>query len=305
MEMKIARLLEITTLLLSRGTLTARELAERFGVSTRTIYRDVEALSTAGIPIYMSKGNGGGISLLENYTLNKLLLSDQESSSIMLALKSLQSTQYPEIDKILDKMEAVFKNTQANDWVDVDFFYWGSSPNERNKFNDIKHAIVNRQVITFEYVNAKGDRGSRAVEPLKLFYKGSSWYLVAYCRKRNSQRLFRISRIKNVVSITESFTPKLLQDWEKEKAPPMIFLKLKFCDKVLSRLYDDFDDTHIVKKDNGMIEVEVAFPENEWLYGYLLSYGHFVEVMEPPHVRDILIKRMKETLKMYEDPSYI
>jgi len=80
---KITRLLEITTLLLSRGTLTAHELAERFSVSTRTIYRDVEALSTAGVPIYMSKGNGGGISLLENYTLNKTLLSDQEINSML------------------------------------------------------------------------------------------------------------------------------------------------------------------------------------------------------------------------------
>ncbi|SMC62665.1 helix-turn-helix transcriptional regulator [Sporomusa malonica] len=306
--MKIARLLEITTLLLSRGTLTASNLAKRFGVSTRTIYRDVEALSTAGVPIYMSKGNGGGISLLENYTLNKTLLSDQESGSILLALKTLQATQYPEIDKILDKMEAVFKNTQANDWVDIDFFYWGSHPNERNKFDAIKHAIVNRKVITFEYVNANGDRGSRAVEPLKLFYKGSSWYLVAYCRKRNSQRLFRISRIKNVVTTTESFIPKQLPDSEKEameKPPPMITFKLRFCDKVLNRLYDDFDDAYIVKKEDGTLEVEVAFPENEWLYGYLLSYGHFVEVLEPPHIRNILIERMKETLKMYEDSSHI
>ncbi len=303
--MKIARLLEITTLLLSRGTLTAGELAERFQVSTRTIYRDVETLSIAGVPIYMSKGNGGGISLLENYTLNKMLLSEQESNSILLALKTLQSTQYPEIDKILDKMEAIFKNTQAAEWVDVDFFYWGSSPNEQNKFNEIKHAIVNRQVITFEYVNAQGDRGSRAVEPLKLFYKGSSWYLVAYCRNRNSQRLFRISRIKNVASTSESFTPQKLLDWEKEKAPPMTVLKLKFCDKVLNRLYDDFDDTHIEKKEDGTFEVEVAFPENEWLYGYLLSYGHYVEVLDPPHVRNILISRMKEVLKIYGNSSQI
>jgi predicted DNA-binding transcriptional regulator YafY len=303
--MKIARLLEITTLLLGRGTLTARELAEHFGVSTRTIYRDVEALSTAGVPIYMSKGNGGGISLLENYTLNKLLLSEQESNSIFLALKTLQSTQYPEIDKILNKMEAMFKNAQDNDWIDVDYFHWGSSPNERDKFNTIKHAIVNKQVITFEYVNANGERGSRAVEPLKLFFKGSSWYLVAYCRKRNSQRLFRLSRIKNVDLTIENFTPKLLQEWHKEKVPPAILLKLRFCDKVLNRLYDDFDENQIVKLENGMLEVNIAIPENEWLYGYLLSYGHYVEVLEPQHVRNILINKIQETLKKYGSPSQI
>lgn len=301
--MKIARLVEITTLLLNRRTITSRELAERFGVSVRTIYRDVEALSAAGVPIYMSKGNGGGVSLMENYTLNKTLLSDQESGSILLALKTLQATQYPEIDKILEKMKAIFKNTQLNDWVDVDFLHWGSTPNEQDKFNVIKHAIINRHVISFQYVNATGDRSNRAVEPLKLFYKGSSWYLVAYCRKRNSHRLFRISRIKNVVVANESFTPKLMADWEEEtmkKAPAVTLLKLKFHDKVLNRLYDDFDDTAISRNEDGTLMVEVALPENEWLYGYLLSYGSYVEVLEPPQIRNIIIERLKQTFKIYE-----
>lgn len=302
--MKIVRLLEITTLLLNRRTVTSRELAERFGVSSRTIYRDVEALSAAGVPIYMSKGNGGGISLMENYTLSKTLLSDQESGSILLALKTLQATQYPEIDKILDKMKAVFKNTQANDWVDVDFLRWGSAPNEQDKFNGVKHAIVNRQVVTFDYVNAAGNRGNRAVEPLKLFYKGASWYLFAYCRRRKSHRLFRISRIKNVVVTNETFIPKAMTDWEKdamEKAPPMILLKLKFQDKVLNRLYDDFDDASISRKEDGTFVVEVALPENEWLYGYILSYGNSVEVLEPPHIRNIIIYRLKQTCKIYDN----
>lgn len=297
--MKLARLLEITTLLLSRNLLTARELADRFQVSTRTIYRDVEALSAAGIPIYMSKGNGGGISLLETYTLNKMLLSEQESNSILLALKTLQSTQYPDIDKILEKMEAIFKNTQNTDWVDVDFFYWGTSPNERNKFNDIKHAIVNNKIITFDYVNVKSDKGNRAVEPLKLFYKGNSWYLVAHCRKRDSQRLFRISRIKNVVLTTETFTPKLLVSWQNQELIHTTLLRLRFSDKVLNRLYDDFDDNCIVKRKDGSLEVEIAFPEDEWLYGYLMSYSQYLEVLEPPHVREILINKIKETLKIY------
>lgn len=302
-QMKIARLLEITTLLLTKRILTARELAERFEVSVRTIYRDVEVLSAAGVPIYMSKGNGGGISLLESYTLPRTLLSDQESSSILLALKTLQATQYPEIDKIFDKMKAVFTNIQANDWVDVDFLHWGSNPNDQNKFNDIKHAIINRQVITFEYVNTDGVRGIRAVEPLKLFYKGSSWYLVAYCRKRENHRLFRISRIKNAVVTNEAFVPKLMEDWEKgamPRPPAMVTLKLRFQAKALNRLYDDFDDTLITTNDDGTLEVEFACPENEWVYGYLLSYGSFVEVLEPPHIRNIIIERTKEMLKIYE-----
>ena len=303
LAVKITRLMEITTLLLNRRTVTSRELAERFGVSARTIYRDVEALSAAGVPVYMSKGHGGGISLMENYTLSKTLLSDEERSGILLALKTLQATQYPEIDKILEKMESVFKNSPAADWVEVDFMHWGSAPNEQDKFNAIKQAIIHRQVVNFDYVNGGGERSHRAVEPLKLFYKGVSWYLSAYCRKRKSHRLFRISRIKQAELTPETFIPQPMPDGEKacgEKAPPLIPLKLKFQDKVLNRLYDDFDAAALVKNADGTLTVEAAMPENEWLYGYLLSYGNFVEVLEPPRIRSLMADRLKQALNIYE-----
>ena len=88
--MKINRLLEISLVLLNKGTVTAKELAERFDVSTRTIYRDVDILSTAGIPVYTNEGNGGGISILDNYSINKTVLTDGERDSLLLALKTLQ-----------------------------------------------------------------------------------------------------------------------------------------------------------------------------------------------------------------------
>lgn len=306
--MKIGRLIEITTLLLNRRSLTSRELAERFGVSIRTIYRDVEVLSGAGIPVYMNKGHGGGISLMENYTLNKALLSDEECGGILLALKTLQATQYPEIDKIFEKMKAVFKNPQACDWVDVDFLHWGSPQNELGKFNVIKQAIVSRQVVSFDYVNANGDRSHRMAEPIKLFYKGAAWYLIAYCRNRKSHRLFRISRIKNISLLTETFIPKEMTLGEKEamdKAPSITRLKLKFQDKVLNRLYDDFDDALLIRNEDGSLEVEAALPENEWLYGYLLSYGSFVEVLEPPHIRIIMRDRLRQAMEIYAPPVQI
>ena len=106
--MKINRLFEITTILLNKGTVTAKELADRFGVSTRTIFRDIDVLSSAGVPVYMKKGSGGGISILENYVFSRTLISDQESESLLLAVKTLQATQYPEVDMVLGKMGAIF-----------------------------------------------------------------------------------------------------------------------------------------------------------------------------------------------------
>ena len=168
--MKSNPLFEITTILLNKGTITARELADRFGVSTRTIYRDIDVLSSVGVPVYMNKGNGGGIHLLENYTLNRTLISERESENLLLAFNTLRATQYPELDIALEKMGAIFKNAANHDWVEVDFSPWGSLPNEKNKFNDIKRAMLGRNVIRFDYVNGEGHRSIRLAEPEKPIF---------------------------------------------------------------------------------------------------------------------------------------
>ncbi len=302
--MKINRLLEITTLLMNKEIITARELAGRFAVSTRTIYRDIDVLSSAGVPVYMSKGNGGGISLLDNYTLNKTLISEQESESLLVALKTLQAIKYPEVEQILNKLGAIFKNTADTDWVEIDFSHWGSMPNEKNKFNEIKKAVLQHKVITFTYVNADGIGTSRSAEPQKIFYKGSAWYLIAYCLYRQSTRVFRISRIKNVKITEEKYIPRKLSEAEKDElkgySKPLVRMRLKFQPAVLNRLYDDFDDSLIVKNNDGSMEVEVVLPEDEWIYGYILSFGSFVEVLEPEHIRNIIVDKMKQALKKYK-----
>lgn len=302
--MKINRLYEITIILLNKGTVTAKELADRFGVSTRTIYRDIDILSSTGIPVYMNKGNRGGISLLENYVINKTFISDAERESLLLAVKTMQATKYPEIDIILEKLGAMFKNTLNNDWVEIDFSHWGSKPNEKNKFNNIKRAMLERKVIHFEYVNSNGHRSSRLAEPEKLIFKGNSWYLVAYCRQRQDHRIFRISRLKNVEVRSEEYVPKISSGEQTEEtkvfSKPLVQLKLRFQAKVLNRLYDDFDDSFITDNEDGSFDVDIVFPEDEWVYGYIMSFGSSVEVLKPEHIRKIIANEMKQALKMYE-----
>lgn len=303
--MKINRLLEITILLMNKGTVTAKELADRFEVSTRTIYRDIDVLSAAGVPVFTNKGNGGGISLLENYSLNKALMSEHESESLFLALKTLQATKYPEIDAVLNKIGAVFKTAASNDWVYIDFSPWSSNPNEHNKFIDIKKSILERSVITFDYVNSEGGRKKRSIEPMRLIFKGQAWYLWGYCRIRQDFRTFRISRIKNLSLTHETFKRRIPESIEKqepsEKSKELVTLKLRFYPEVLYRLYDDFDEEFITKNMDGSCDVTVTFPEDEWVYGYILSFGCFVEVLEPEHIRRIVASRMRKSLEFYEN----
>ena len=298
--MKINRLIEIITILLSRQTVTARELAERFGVSTRTIYRDVDALSFAGVPIYTDKGKGGGISLLEDYTLNKTLLSKSESEGLILALKAMGATDYPEADALLEKIGSIFKNNMAHDWIEVDFESWSSKVNEDNKFSKIRDAIINGLVINFDYFNGSGIKTNRNADPIKLMFNAYTWYLIAYCHNRNEHRMFRLSRIKNVRLTDEHFTKRTITEHEKQIVhAPIVELKLRCKEKVLNRLYDTFDEQFIRQNGDGSFDLTVQIPEEEWLYGYVLSFGTDAEVLEPKRIRDEIRSRAREVFEKY------
>jgi predicted DNA-binding transcriptional regulator YafY len=301
---KLNRLLEITLILLNRGTVTAKELAERFGVSTRTIYRDIDVLSTSGVPVYTSKGNSGGISIMEDYTFSRTLVTEHERDSILLALKTLQATKYPEIDSVLEKLGTIFKNAAANDWVYVEFSPWSSGPDENEKFLNIKKSILENRVVSFDYINAEGIRSHREMEPMQLVFKSSAWYVWGYCRKRQSFRTFRISRMKNLAVTGESFMRRAVENVQDDGAAAAIkngvTLKLRFQPDVLYRLYDDYDDEKIIQNADGSCDITVTYPEDEWVYGHIMSFGGSVEVIEPEHVRDGVRARMKKALKYYE-----
>ena len=289
--------------MINKGSVTAQELADRFEVSTRTIYRDIDVLSSAGVPVYMNKGYGGGIHLLEDYTLSRALISERESENLLLAVKTLQATQYPELDTVLEKMGAMFKKSPNYDWVEVDFSPWGSSPHEQNKFNEIKRAMLGRNVIQFDYVNGEGHNSRRMAEPEKLVFKNNAWYLTAFCRQRQGHRTFRISRLKNLEVTTETFERKVLPGPEENAdstvRQPLIALELRCQAQAVNRLYDYFDETYLTPNADGSFVLKASLPGGEWLYGYILSFGSLVEVIAPVDVRNIIIQRIHETLKNY------
>ena len=297
-------------ILLGRDNVTAGELARRFDVSVRTVYRDIDELSNAGVPVYANRGAGGGITLLPGYTIDKALLSKSESEGVLLALKTLEATRYPDAGSALEKIGAVFKggrgdnNTQsADDWIDIRFEPWLSDPNESGRFNAIKIGIVERRVIEFDYVNARGEACRRSAEPQKLFYSGKGFYLSAFCRKRHENRMFRVTRIKNVAVLNEYFTPRGSESKEDNMpgdARPAVLLRLKFMPEVMHRVYDYFSSQNVSRSADGSCTVEVSWPEDEWVYGYILSFGGSCEVLEPLHIRKIILSRLKDAIKLYE-----
>ena len=301
--MQINRLIEITVILLNKNIVTAKELAEKFQVSTRTIYRDIEVLSSSGIPVYMSKGKGGGISLLEGYSINKTILSDSDKQSLIVALKTLQSIKYPGVSSVIDKISFMFNKGELENWVEIDFLRWGSNFNEGDKFTYIKNAILNNKLIKFSYVNSIASESKRIIEPMKLIYKGQAWYLYGYCRLKEDLRMFKISRIKDLELLNEGFIRREIDKIEVNNAQKeninLIKLKLLFNKEALYRILDEFDSKDVVDKGNYTYEVSMELPESEWIYGYILSFGCNVEVLEPAYIRDVIASRLEKMIKIY------
>ena len=302
--MQIDRLLEIVLLLLNKGHVTARELSKQFGVSTRTIYRDIDTLSLAGIPVYSSKGKGGGIGLLQEYTIDKSFLSEREQKNIVFALQSLNAAQFPDIVMTLEKINQVFKNVSKTNWIEVDFTYWGSSKEEKGRFNILKEAILTKRLISFDYYNSYGIKTSRLLEALKLIFKSEAWYVYGYCRLKQDYRTFRISRIRSLSLCDDFFERDIHEDFqidsEQTKTSQTVLLKLRFSQEVAYRVYDDFIDASIEYGDDDTFIVTIEFSYDEWVIGYILSFGSFVEVLEPDFIKDIIVKRAKEIIKKYQ-----
>lgn len=303
--MKLNRLLEITTLLLNKKSVTAAELAERFGVSVRTIYRDIDVLSSSGVPVCTTQGVNGGISIMENFSVSTAMLSEPEKESVLLALQTLSSTKYPEVDTVLQKLGSIFKSS-ASDWISVDFSPWGSNPNAYHKFTDIKNAILQQKVIEIDYINVQNKRTQRKIEPLRLIFKYQAWYLWGYCLKRQAYRTFRISRIKNVVVTDTHFDKNVSHDKPTNDhaneygSKSIVHLILQFTEQALYRLYDDYDDDCIHDNGDGTYTLEFDFPEDDWVYGYILSFGTNVKVISPLHIREIIREKSKIIAKFYE-----
>jgi Predicted transcriptional regulator len=301
--MQISRLFEIVYILLNKRTITAKELAKYFEVSTRTIYRDIDALCLAGIPIYASQGKGGGITLLDDYVLNKSILSENEQNEILIALQSLTATEYPNIDSIFTKLSSLFKKSNLN-WIEVDFSPWGSSITEKGKFNTLRNAIINQNVVAFNYFNSSGEKSSRKVEPRKLVFKDKSWYLQGFCLSKKAYRMFKVNRIIDIQRTEEFYIQKSPYDMSNEskekESVKLINLQLKISPNGAYRVYDEFHEKDVIRNQDGSFTVNTFLPEGDWLYNYILSFGTVIEVLEPKSIRKVIIDKLEMMIKNYK-----
>ena len=299
--MQINRLFEIIYILLNRKIITAKELAEHFGVSARTIYRDVDVLSLAGIPVYTEKGKFGGIRLLPDFVLDKSILNEQEQNEILSALQSLSGVKAAETAPVLKKLSSIF-NKNAVRWLEVDFSDWNASGDKT--FHDVKQAIIERRIVDFDYFGSSGEMTHRLMEPIQLWFKSKSWYVKGFCLSRQGIRLFKLTRVRNLTVTDEQFTERdnMADSPNLSPAGPQesdITLKLKIAPEMTYRVYDEFFEESVEKQPDGSFVISVTWPENDWVYSSILSFGEYIEVLEPARIRNIIKGITKKITEKY------
>jgi predicted DNA-binding transcriptional regulator YafY len=319
--MKLDRLLGIVILLNNRRMIQAKELADHFEVSVRTIYRDIDIINQAGIPVVSYQGAGGGIGLSEGYRLDRNVLTNNELAAIVTALQSV-STSYdnPNHKLLLEKMQSIVPEAEAEQFqirtqqFIVDLSPWGRQGHLEDKLAKLKRAVEEGREVGFVYCDAQGEVSERRIEPYTLVLKKQTWYLYAYCLDRKQFRLFKLFRMKDV-AVRENYFLKqniLLEQipWNKEwssgeNATPLL---LRFHRRARHLAEEWFGVEALVaqkveeagQETDERYVVAARFPEDRWLYGFILSFGQDVEVMEPEHIRSKIKEIAMNIGKIYD-----
>lgn len=310
--MKIDRLVSIIMILLDKERVGAQELADTFEVSPRTIYRDIDTINMAGIPIRSTSGVGGGFEIMQKYKIDKSIFSSSDLSAILMGLSNLSNmVRDDELVNALAKVKSFIPADRAKDielkasQIYIDLSAWIGNRNIQPYLDIIKTALQENRLISFEYVALHGNKTTRIVEPYLLVLKSGHWYFQGYCYKRNDFRLFRLSRISNLQMETETFTPR---DYPKPQlefadilATKQIKIKIRIHKSIMDRVldycpYEDFspdgDEYYIVS---------FPFIENEYHYDILFSFGDKCECLEPLHIRTEMKCRIHDIAALYEN----
>ena len=296
--MKDNRLFRILYYILEKEKVTANELADKFEVSVRTIYRDIDSISSVGVPIFTTQGKGGGIKIDNEFILNKSLFDANEKEQIIAALQGLEKTNEAYKSELITKLSALFKIKNSN-WIEIDFTSWGSNNTYQDLFNTLKIAIINKNIISFSYNSSKAEKINRKVKPIRLLFKEQDWYLYAFCLLRNDFRYFKLPRMKDLevlaINYEDNFENAVLK--KELKYENIVNIKLKFDKSVAFRVYDEFKA--IVEDKKGNLYVEMKIPNNYKLYNYIFSFGANVEILEPKEIRNQFKNIIDELAKKY------
>ena len=302
--MKIDRLIGILAILLQKDMVTAPYLAEQFEVSRRTINRDIEDLCKAGIPIVTRQGINGGISILENYKIDRALLTNQEMQDILAGIRSLDSingtNRYGQLMEKLSAGSSDFMTGNQSVLIDLSSWYKSSlAP----KIELIRTAIDQTMELEFQYFSPKGE-SMRQIEPYYLIFRWSSWYVWGFCKERKDFRLFKLNRMEKLRMSGTAFHKRKVSmpDLSDERIfPGGIKVEALFEADCKWRLVEEFGIGCFEEQPDGRLLFRADYTDKENLITWMLSFCDKVKLLKPEEIRAEIKDRIERMRKLYEE----
>lgn len=303
------RLLSIILILSKKAIVTGKELAEHFDVSVRTIYRDIDKICEAGIPVAAIGGKSGGFHIMQNYKLDELHFNKGELQTLIEVLNSLNIVfgNNHQFNDIVLKLKNTYENeNDKNNKLNIDMSHFSMESELKEFLYIINQAIEESRLLLFQYINRNLELAKRNVEPVRIEFSYGQWYLTGYCRSRGDYRKFKLVRMKNLI-LEDNFVKR---DISHEKLDEIfcrsydnknIKVKLKFSNRIGEQLSEYFFKDNIKKDSEGYFIVEEPFPYDEGLIKFILGFGCECEVIEPNDLREDTKKYLKKILEKYND----
>lgn len=305
-KMRVDRLLSMLLIISKKGMVTGKELAEHFEVSLRTIYRDIEKLGEAGIPIASMGGKGGGYYIMENYNVDNLFLKKDEASTFMAIMNNLNFLfgKNAQFNAMVLKIENTYNREKNTDKLSINMSHFSMENELKEYLFLMNQAIEENKLMVFDYCNRQMEYSERIVEPVQIAFSSGQWYLVGFCRYRDDYRRFKLVRIRNL-RMGEDFEKRdiskaeIEEIFEESYRKSSISITLKFSNRMGKQLTEYFQEENIQQTEDNQYIVVDHFPYEEGLLKYILSFGKECEIIEPLYLRDKLREYVKELLHLY------
>lgn len=304
--MKVDRLIGILTILLRQEKITAPQLAQRFEVSRRTITRDIDTLCRAGIPLLTTQGRGGGISIMGGYKLDKTLLTQEELQTVFASLQGLGSvSKSAALSGLIEKLSNQRPPSPTDDTLIINLAsHYQDSLTQ--KIEGLRQAIRKRTLVEFQYYYEKGE-DFRTIEPYRIVFQWSSWYLFGFCRKRNAFRLFKLNRLWDLRELDKNFSPREIPrdelNFSDFLSQNTIHLKALFALSQKYRLIDEYGIGCYTQMPQGGLLVEQDFSSYTNLREWIFSFGDTVEILEPAQLREDRLRQAQSILSKENTPA--
>lgn len=308
--MKYELMLEILFELLAKKTVTARYLAEKFEVSVRSIYRYLNCIEMAGIPIYTNRGNGGGISIVDTFKLTSTFMTVNEFEQTISALNGInQNLPNKTITNVINKLKSLMKNefTQLNlssGNLVIDAAPWGDAVGYKNKVSVIQNCIENQLQLDIFYHDRNGSTSQRTIEPHVVVFKQGLWYVFAYCNLRREFRFFKIGRIEKAIITNIKFTRRKIDNSQLplsfwENSVQTIDVTIQVENKCLSDI-EEWLGIENIKESNGKYIANAKLPNDNGLVSKIISFGNGIKVLEPIELKNKIFDTIKQLYNNYK-----